>query len=198
MNNVIVYTRPDGGVSIVHPARGARLVRRISVPEFPEIIFELDPPKRLEEAFAIVGLGRGWTAEKQALVTIIYGETEAEFIGRIQTKDVPAEAIDVTVVEETTLSSDRTFRDAWKNSGGVISVDMPKARDIHVEKIAAGQTGEIARLKIEERKERLKGNTAQADSHAATVTALEALDLNVLATQIAAAPNPTALKVSGR
>ena len=59
--------------------------------------------------------------------------------------------------------------------------------------IAAAQAAEIARLKVEERKERLSSNTAQADSHAATITALEALDLNVLATQIAAVPNATAL-----
>ncbi len=70
---------------------------------------------------------------------------------------------------------------------------MPKARNIHAERMGAAQAAEIARLKVEERKERLKSNTAKADAHAATITALEALDLNVLATQIAAAPNPTAL-----
>ena len=70
---------------------------------------------------------------------------------------------------------------------------MPLAREIHAGRIARAQVAEIARLKVEERKERLKGKTTQADAHAATIIALEALDLNVLATQISAAPNPTAL-----
>ncbi len=70
---------------------------------------------------------------------------------------------------------------------------MPKARDIHADRMGVAHAAEIARLKIEERRERLKGNTSQADAHAATVTALEALNLNALATQIANAPNPTAL-----
>jgi hypothetical protein len=86
------------------------------------------------------------------------------------------------------------FKQAWVDKGsGPIDIDMPKARDIHAERIAVAQVAEIAYLKVEERKERLKGNTAQADDHAVVLTALEALDLNVLAIQIAAAPNPTAL-----
>lgn len=107
-------------------------------------------------------------------------------------------AQDVEIMEEALISQtrvgDRDFRNALEKPGlGPPTVNMPKAREIHADRIALTQATEIARLKIEERKERLKGNTAQADSHAATITALEALDLNVLATQIANAPNLTAL-----
>ncbi len=87
----------------------------------------------------------------------------------------------------------RAFRNALMDDGTKIAVDMPKARSIHAENIAIAQVAEIGRLKVEERKERLKNNTAKADAHAATLAALEALDLNILATQIINAPNTTAL-----
>lgn len=86
------------------------------------------------------------------------------------------------------------FRDALDNiAPGPPVVNISKAREIHAERIAIAQAAEIARLQVEEHKEQLKGDTARANDHAVTVSALEALDLNVLATQIAAAPNPTAL-----
>jgi len=148
----IVYSRPDGGVSVVSPA--------------PEYIAQL----------------------------VTEGATEDEAIAIVQEKDVPPDATNIEVMEFALLPSSREFRNAWEKPGlGVPTVAMAKAREIHAERIAIAQAAEIARLKVEERKERLKSNTAQADAHAATITALEALDLNVLATQIAAAPNPTAL-----
>ena len=148
----IVYSRPDGGVSVVCPA--------------PAYIAQL----------------------------MAGGATEDEAITAVQAKDVPPDATNIEVMELASLPSNREFRNAWEKPGaGVPTVAMSKARDIHAERMAHVQVAEIARLKVEERKERLNDNTAQADAHAATVIALEALDLNVLATQIAAAPNPTAL-----
>ena len=138
MMEKILFTRPDGGVTVVTPAQGVSI------------------------------------------------ET-------VLARSIPPDATDVTVVDSAVLPSDRTYRSAWRQSGATVNVDMPLARDIHAERIAVAQAAEIAHLKVEERKERLRDNTAQADSHAATVTALEALDLNVLATQITNAPNPTAL-----
>ena len=95
--------------------------------------------------------------------------------------------------DEFSFHGSRATGNALKWDGIKIVVDMPAARGIHADHMANAQVAEIARLRVEERKERLKGNTTQADTHAATVVALEALDLNALATQIAAAPNPTAL-----
>lgn len=134
----IIYTRPDGGMSVVTPGQGIS-------------------------------------------------------IDAVLAKDIPSDATDVTVVDEGNLPSTRTFRNAWQQSGAAVNVDMPLARDIHAERMGAAHAAEIARLKVEERKERLKSKTSQADAHAATVIALEALSLNTLATQIANAPNPTAL-----
>ena len=120
-------------------------------------------------------------------------DTLAEGMAAVQAQAVPGNATDIQLIDSAKVPTDRTFRNAWRQSGGVFSVDMPQAREIHAERIALAQVAEIARLKVEERKERLKGKTAQADAHAATLVALEALDLNVLATQISSAPNPTTL-----
>ena len=99
----------------------------------------------------------------------------------------------VARIENVTFPPDKTFRNAWTRGVGKINVDMPKARVIHAKRLANAQTNRIARLKVKEAEERLLGNMAQADSHAADLTALEALDLNVLAIQIGNAANPTAL-----
>ncbi len=119
--------------------------------------------------------------------------TEDDAFEAIKARSVPATATSIVEIDVANLPPNREFRNAWRVSGGSVDVDMPLARGVHAERIANAQVAEIARLKVEERKERLKGNTSQADTHATTVTALEALDLNVLATQIGAAPNPKAL-----
>ncbi len=144
----IIYTRLDGGVSVVVPT---------------------------QEFLARFG-------------------TLAEGMAAVQSRSVPPAATDIRTIGSGDVPVDRSFRNAWRQSGGTFSTDMPAARKIHIRHIAVAQSAEIARLKVEERKERLEGNTTQADAHAATAVALEALDLNALATQIGNTPNPTALK----
>ena len=91
--------------------------------------------------------------------------------------------------------ADRTYRDAWTDDlpGNQIDIDMPKARIIHGEHITAAQVAEMTRLKRDEPRERLKGNATLADRYVTDLVALGALDLDVTATQIAAASNITAL-----
>jgi hypothetical protein len=83
----IIYTRPDGGVSVVYP------------------VISADDPE---------------------------GFTEQQALQRAH-KDVPADAIEPTVVED--IPSDRTFRNAWRQRGAQVEVDMPKAREIHRERL---------------------------------------------------------------
>ena len=111
-------------------------------------------------------------------------------------KWLPADQAQVTSAREidrADLPNNPEFKDAWEDDGQKIAVNMPIAREIHANHIARALIAEIARLKVKEREERINGNTAQADTHASTITALEALNLNVLAMQIANASNPTAL-----
>ena len=81
----IIYTRLDGGLSVVHPV----LNTRGEVPGFTEADAE----------------ARAWAK-------------------------LPANAINPRWADDTEVPSDRTFRNAWEDSG-VVSVNMTKARELH-------------------------------------------------------------------
>ena len=89
-------------------------------------------------------------------------ETEAEFIARVCARQIPADAADVTEMEEADIPKDRTFRDAFALNAGRIEVDMPKARTIHMNRIRQARDKELSRLDIEQ----LKGNDVAAAKQA--------------------------------
>lgn len=55
---------------------------------------------------------------------------DAEFLHFVLTKDVPAWATDITVVESSEIPASRTFRNAWVVVQGKVTVDMVKAKAI--------------------------------------------------------------------
>lgn len=114
-NEVIVFTRPDGGVSVVNPA--------------PECLAQLQRP-----------LGSP-TVPGQCPVS---GLTLAGALDWIRQKDVPANATHVTVRDRSELSPSRRFRDAWRIQAGVVHVDLPAARVIREREIARAIDKEIA------------------------------------------------------
>ncbi len=125
---------------------------------------------------------------------VLEDETEDQYLDRLSQANKKG-ASKVAVMDHAELpAGHQFFKDARRWDGAKVTVDMPVARAIHAERIAEAQVAEVARLKVAERASRITGNTSQAEAQAATVVALEALDLNVLATRIAKAPNPTALK----
>tara|TARA_R110002126_G_scaffold106553_1_gene241598 strand:+ start:89 stop:529 length:441 start_codon:yes stop_codon:yes gene_type:complete len=89
----IIYTRHDGGVSVVH----------------------LVPSE------------------------MVSGETEAAFIERIRAKVVPLDATNVVVADASAIPTDFEFRDAWVAPGGVISVDLDKAKALQASRINAAK-----------------------------------------------------------
>jgi len=80
----IIYTRPDGGVSVVHPMS-------------KESVGKLEPK--------------------------VLGMSDAEYIDWIKNKDVPADATNIMVVDESELPKDRSNRDKWVIKSGKIEVD---------------------------------------------------------------------------
>ena len=78
----IIYTRPDGGVSVVIP--------NINTDE------TLTEEEALQRSF----------------------------------KKLPSSAINPQIVESNTISSDRTFRDAWVKDEKVITTNITKAKDL--------------------------------------------------------------------
>ncbi len=154
-------------------------------------------------AVALAGPKRGVIGRADGGVSLLPWKTDADAVetfsrwqesARPEWLPATLESTEQTITDaKFGFHGSQTVDNALEWDGSKIVVNMPAARGIHAGRIAVAQAAEIARLKVEERKERLSSNTAKADAHAATVTALEALDLNVLAMQIAAAPNPTAL-----
>lgn len=84
--NVIVYTRPDGGVSVCRPAAG-----------------------NLED---------------------------------VMTNDIPADATDVHVLDDSALPDYDEFRNAWRNDGAAVTVDITAAKAI-AERLSPSKANEV-------------------------------------------------------
>ncbi len=122
MTKVIVTTDTDGNVAVCQPAPHARLVTTDNgiVPFYNSGPIRQLPPD-----------------------DIPWAETEDEFVQRIREKDIPDDAINVTIVEDTDLPG-RKFRNAWKQDAeGKPTVDMPKARNLHMDKIREVRNEEL-------------------------------------------------------
>lgn len=137
----IVYKRPDGGISIIHPAEGARLAFFITFPDgtrLPSAVapFVGRPVDSILRAWPVEGAVAEWA------------EPEEAFISRVIAKDLPHDATNVRVVEATEIPKDRSFRDAWKDEGGAITVDMSVARDIHRDRLRQERENRMAALDV--------------------------------------------------
>lgn len=64
-----------------------------------------------------------------------FGGDETAALSSIRSKVVPGNAISSEIVDQTVLPSDRIFRDAWKKVAATITVNMPEARVIHMDRI---------------------------------------------------------------
>lgn len=111
----IIYTRPDGGLSVVIPIINTHPVR--------EDITE-------EEAEQ-----RAW--------------------GKL-----PAEAINPRFVTDAEIPTDRTFRNAWADSGQSVYTDMAKARVIHKNRLRAMREPKLLALDIQYMRADEAGNLA--------------------------------------
>ena len=76
--------------------------------------------------------------------------TPEEFLDWVMKKDVPMDAVNPRLIEESELpSQERDFRDAWKDNGARVEVDMPKAREIHLNRIREKRNAKLAELDVE-------------------------------------------------
>ena len=70
-------------------------------------------------------------------------------IEEIAQKVVPVGISTYSIVEDSVIPTDRTFRDAWIQDNKTIKTDMAKAREIHKTKIREARTSKLAELDIE-------------------------------------------------
>lgn len=166
----IIYTRQDGGLSVVHPVEGARLAFSIMLADGTVLPKGADTPKFKDAApVPVDSILRRWPVEG---AVPRWAETEDEFVTRIAVKDVPADAIGMQIVDATAVPADRTFREAWKSGISGIVHDMPKCREIHKNKLRELRAPKLAALDVEYMRTLESGDTARMQQIAAQKQAL--------------------------
>ncbi len=77
-------------------------------------------------------------------------QNDEEILSWIAQKDVP-EGLEWYIAEKSNLPTDRYFRDAWiySNMGGVTSIDISKAKEIHKNKLRDLRKPILEKLDIE-------------------------------------------------
>ena len=128
MTRKIIYTRPDGGLSVVHPVEGGRLANFITLADGTIL-----PKAPVITPLPVDRILRRWPVEG---AVVSWAETEDEFVSRIALKDVPSDALAQRICDESEIPVDRHFRDAWEDNG-VIEVNMTKAREIKRDSLRA-------------------------------------------------------------
>lgn len=98
-------------------------------------------------------------APKQDLEKVLGPLTQQEYEAHIRERSIPHDAINPISIEDADIPSDRYFRDAWRQDGKVIGVDMDKARTIHMKHIRKLRDKALEKLDIET----MKGKDVQKE-----------------------------------
>ena len=112
----IIYTRPDGGLSVVHPVLNT--------------LGEED------------------------------GFTEEQAFDRALDK-IPTDASNVRIVDESDIPTDRTFRNAWIDTGNSVNHDITKCREIHKNRLRDWRAPKLLALDIAYQRADEAGDGAQ-------------------------------------
>ena len=87
--------------------------------------------------------------------------TEAEAEQRAWSR-LPEDAINPQFVEDSAIPQDRTFRNAWRQSGAVVRVDMGAARELHKEHLRRLRAPKFEPLERAQRTALVLGDAAKA------------------------------------
>ncbi|WP_119421657.1 hypothetical protein [Desertibaculum subflavum] len=114
----IIYSRSQGGVSVVYPAPGARLVSGM---QRAGLAIRFVSAVSLDQLDGL--LTAGFEPE--------FAESEDQFAIRVA-EEVRELGAEVVLLDASALPDDRTFRNAWKLVDGAILVDMEQARALQL------------------------------------------------------------------
>lgn len=146
----IIYTRTDGGISVVSPTEGCRLAYAVVLDgkRYEDLRLmkeasgvELAQYERV--AHPADQFLRGWPV---AGAIAEWAETEDQWLARVQAKSVTPGATAIQIVEDSAIPADRTFRNAWQISAGKVVCDMPKARGLARDMLRAERAERFTRL----------------------------------------------------
>ena len=115
-------------------------------------------------------------------------------IEQIAEKDLPVGVSTYSIVEDSVVPTDRSFRNSWVGvgigtTGGTITEDMTKAKELHKAKIREARSDKFTALDIEYQ----RATETSADT-SAIVTKKQALRDAPAASGISTASNTTELK----
>ena len=72
-------------------------------------------------------------------------ESQTEWLNRVFEKATP-EGITYNDMDISSIPADRTFREAWEVNEDLVTVNMPKARSIHMDRIRALRNQKLSTL----------------------------------------------------
>lgn len=116
---VVVYQRKDGGLSVLQPADNVYISG-----SGPQAKFKTFLDSKPEKGFRLAT------------------------VREIAERDVPA-GLSWKIIDDSGLPDDRYFRSAWKHDDGIVSIDMDKARNIHMDKIRKARDAALEVLDVE-------------------------------------------------
>lgn len=128
----------------------------------------------------------------------VEGESDEVQINRLLSRIVPPEATVPIIVDEVDIPADKIYRNAWvrNDAAKILEVDMPKARVIHMRRLAFVKRLLTERLAGEEVEHRARGDLPAAANAAAQLAAARGVDLSAVSDTALLAPNPVALEAT--
>jgi hypothetical protein len=76
------------------------------------------------------------------------GESEDDFVNRVAKKDVPY-GVPYKIINTSDIPADRSFREAWEEKNRKISVNINKARTIHMNRLREMRKPIFEKLDVE-------------------------------------------------
>ena len=147
MMQVIISTRPDGGVSVTYPT--SEVMQILTHGGAPEGYFG----RKLDREWEIEKFVRGGKLERVAVrwidAVICGGLTDAQAYELIAEKDTDPSWSGKELWQRHEVPSDRWFRDSWRRSrnGGPIRIDLEDARGRQIARAIAIQAKRVADLR---------------------------------------------------
>ena len=129
----IVYTRHNGGVSILCPAAEAMAAMSIGGywDHMPRGYIDTQIDRQISAGIL------PWAAQRFAHALAFGGHTDAEALCVIRDRDSAHLGTAHELLDMDEIPHDRWFRDAWRRShnGGPIYISMPEARRMQMERV---------------------------------------------------------------
>ena len=129
----VVYTRPDGGVSVVVPA--------------PALIMEFQLFGRATGSL----LWHGPVLEVPSTERVLsLADAEVAALAYVRTKNIPRDAINIREYDDVEFPPTRRFRSAWRQAGtGPPTVEMPLARRQRMDEVRTERASKLLKSDVD-------------------------------------------------